>query len=94
MYGSLGGLMGAPGVPDGRSTLGRLQKTLNFISISGKKLLLTFAKKRPYTRQHQSRAGGQGQYGSWAGAETEICSPFSSKRPKMRSDYGRTDGPT
>ena len=32
-------------------------------------------KKRPYTRQHQSRAGGQGQYGSWAGAVTEICSP-------------------
>ena len=39
---------------------------------------------------------GQGQYGSWAGAGavTEICSPFSSKRPKTRSDYGRTDGPT
>ena len=51
-------------------------------------------KTRPYTRQHQSRAGGQGQYGSWAGAVTEICSPLSSKRPKTRSDYGRTDGPT
>ena len=46
---------------------------------------------RSYTRQHQSRAGGQGQYGSWAGAVTEICSPFSSKRPKTRSDFGRTD---
>ena len=49
---------------------------------------------RPYTRQHQSRAGGQGQYGSWAGAVTEICSPFSSKCPKTRSDYGPTDGRT
>ena len=29
-------------------------------------------KTRPYTRQHQSRAGGQGQYSSWAGAVTEI----------------------
>jgi len=46
---------------------------------------------RRYTRQHQLRAGGQGQYGSWAGAVTEICSPFSSKRPKTRSDFGRTD---
>ena len=27
-------------------------------------------KIRPYTRQHQSRAGGQGQYGSWTGAVT------------------------
>ena len=27
---------------------------------------------RPYTRQHQSRAGGQGQYISWAGAVTQI----------------------
>ena len=26
----------------------------------------------PYTRQHQSRAGGQGQYSSWAGAVTQI----------------------
>ena len=51
-------------------------------------------KTRPYTRQHQSRAGGQGQYGSWAGAVTEICSPISSKRPKARSDYGPTDGRT
>ena len=49
---------------------------------------------RPYTREHQLHAGGQGQYGSWAGAVTEIYSPFSSKRPKTRSDYGPTDGPT
>ena len=42
-------------------------------------------------RQHQSRAGGQGQYGSWAEAVTEICSPISSKRPKTRNDYGPTD---
>ena len=48
-------------------------------------------KTRPYTRHHQSRVGGQGQYGSWAGAVTEICSPFSSKRLKMRSDYRPTD---
>ena len=27
---------------------------------------------RPYTRQHQSRAGGQGQYSSWAAAVTQI----------------------
>ena len=57
-----------------------------------------FEETRPYTRQHQLRAGVQGQYGSWAGAVTEICSPFSSKRPKTRSDYGptdrRTDRPT
>ena len=57
-----------------------------------------FLETRPYTRQHQSRAGGQGQYSSWAGAVTQIWSSFSSKRPKMRSDYrptdGRTDGPT
>ena len=46
---------------------------------------------RPYTRQYQSRAGGQGQYGSWEGAVTKICSPFSSKRPETRSDYGPTD---
>ena len=51
-------------------------------------------KTRPYTRQHQSRAGGQGQYARWAGAVTEIFSPFSSNRPRMRSDYGRTDGRT
>ena len=30
------------------------------------------SKTRPYTRQHQSRAGGQGQYSSWAGAVTQI----------------------
>ena len=52
------------------------------------------AKTRPYTRQHQSRAGGRGQYGIWAGAATQISSPFSSKRPKTRSDYGQTDGLT
>ena len=46
---------------------------------------------RPYTRQHQLRAGGQEQHGSWAGAATEICYPFSSKRPKTRSDFGPTD---
>ena len=62
-------------------------------------------KTRPYTRQHQSRAGGQGQYSSWAGAVTQIWSPFSSKCQKMRSEAkwfrmkwfrtdGRTDGPT
>ena len=51
-------------------------------------------KTRPYTRQHQSRAGGQGQYGTWAGAVTQTCSPFSSKRTKTRSDYGQTDGQT
>ena len=28
----------------------------------------------------------------WAG--THICSPFSFKCRKTRSDYGRTDGPT
>ena len=49
---------------------------------------------KPYTRQHQSRAGGQGQCSICAGAVTEICSPFCSKRPKTRSDYGRTDGRT
>ena len=27
---------------------------------------------RPYTRQHQSRGGGQGQYSSWAGAVAQI----------------------
>ena len=27
---------------------------------------------RPNTRQHQSRAGGQGQHSSWAGAVTQI----------------------
>ena len=43
-----------------------------------------------YIRQHQSHAGGQGQYGSWAGAVTKICSPFSSKCPKTRSDYRPT----
>ena len=48
---------------------------------------------RPYTRQHQSRAGGQGQYGIWAGAATHICSPLNSKHPKRQSDFGRTDGP-
>ena len=31
-----------------------------------------YKKTRPYTRQHQSRAGGQGQYGSWAGAVAQI----------------------
>ena len=50
--------------------------------------------KRPYTRQYQSRAGGQGQYGIWVGAATQIYSPFSSKCQKMRSDYGQTDRPT
>ena len=45
---------------------------------------------RPYTQQHQARAGGQGQYGTWAGAVTHICSPFSSQRTKT-SDYGPTD---
>ena len=50
---------------------------------------------RPYTRQHQSRAGGQGQYGTWAGAVTQICSPFSSKHLKTRGDNGGwTDGTT
>ena len=49
---------------------------------------------RPYTRQHQSRAGGQGQHSSWEGAVTHIGSPFSSKRLKKRSDFRRTDGPT
>ena len=29
-------------------------------------------KTRPYTRQPQSRAGGQGQYSSWAGAVTQM----------------------
>merc|ERR1719431_1767658 len=61
-------------------------------SIKGQRLLQK-EKTRPYTRQHQSRAGGQGQYGSWAGAVTEISSPFSSKRPKT-SDFGPTDRPT
>ena len=32
----------------------------------------TILRTRPYTRQHQSRAGGQGQYSSWAGAVTQI----------------------
>ena len=54
----------------------------------------TVPRTRPYTRQHQSRAGGQGQYSSWAGAVTQIWSPFSSKRRKKRSDFRRTDGPT
>ena len=37
------------------------------------------------------KAGGQGQYGSWVGAVTQICFPFRFKRPKTRSDYGPTD---
>ena len=52
-------------------------------------------KTRPYTRQYQSRAGGQGQYSSWAGAVTQMLSPFSSKRKKKQSDFGQSDfGPT
>ena len=31
---------------------------------------------------------------SWAGAETQIWSPFSSKRWKKQSDFRWTDGPT
>ena len=27
----------------------------------------------------------------WAGAVTQICSPFSTKCPKSRSDYGQSD---
>ena len=30
------------------------------------------AETRPYTGQHQSCVGGQGQYSSWAGAVTQI----------------------
>ena len=51
-------------------------------------------KTRPFTQQHQLRAGGQGQCDIWAGASTQICAPFSSKHPKTRSDYGRMDGLT
>ena len=40
--------------------------------LSLRKKLDVLIKTRPYTRQHQSRAGGQGQYSSWAGAETKI----------------------
>ena len=51
-------------------------------------------RNKAYTWQHQSRAGGQGQYSSWAGAVTQIWSLLSSKHLKMRSDFGQTDRPT
>ena len=51
------------GWTDGRSD-GRTDKA----KYSSARTVLT----RPYTRQHQSRAGGQGQYSSWAGSVTQI----------------------
>ena len=34
-------------------------------------ILIEINETRPYTGQHQLRAGGQGQYSSWAGAVTQ-----------------------
>ena len=50
---------------------------------------------RPYIQQPQSRAGGQGQYGSWAGTVTEICFllALNAQKREVITD-GRTDGPT
>ena len=45
-------------------------KNLSTPRLSSKKGVLI--KTRSYTRQHQSRAGGQGQYSSRAGAVTQI----------------------
>ena len=49
-----------------------------------------YKKTRPYTWQHQSRAGGHKQYGSWAGAVTTICSPFNAEPLKKQSHFRRT----
>ena len=37
-----------------------------------KKCIHIFLKTRPCAQQHQLRAGGPGQYGSWVGAEAQI----------------------